>query len=211
MFEDYQFVTAIHGDEQMPVLALGSMGVRQLIANPRALSLKKRFVDTDMNSSFGKSGSGYEISRAKEVLELAPPKSLVIDLHTFKTKSPPFVVIVDLKMMFLAKKTGIKRVVYMKHNVKAGGALINHRNGISVEVGQHKDWKSFETTLSVLDSLRQNQDHDVELYEVYDVIKEKGKYTNFQLYKKQFYPVLSSKNYHEFYGLKAKKINQEEL
>lgn len=209
--KSFQFVTAVHGDELMPVFALGSVGIRQLIANPKALSINKRYVDTDMNSSFGKSGSSYEITRAREVLGLIPSKSLVIDLHTFKTKSPPFVIIVDKKMLALARKTGIKRVVFMKHNVKAGGALINHRYGISVEVGQHKDWRSFETTLSVVDSLRQNQTHDVELYEVYDVIKKAGKYSNFQLYRKKFYPVLSSKNYHGFYGLKARKLNQEDI
>jgi succinylglutamate desuccinylase len=38
------FVTGLHGNEQVPVFALASENVPQIIANPRALSLNKRYL-----------------------------------------------------------------------------------------------------------------------------------------------------------------------
>ena len=35
-----------------------------------------------------------------------------------------------------------KHIVYMKHNIKKGNALINYRKGVSVELGRHDDPKS---------------------------------------------------------------------
>ncbi len=58
------------------------------IGNPKAYEFQKRFVDYDLNRSFGKNATpfGYEKERAKELRSLIEGKfDLVIDLHTTTT------------------------------------------------------------------------------------------------------------------------------
>lgn len=202
------FITGIHGNEQIPVFALAAEGVPQVVANLKALSLNKRFLDNDLNSSFGIKGKGYEIKRAKEILNLIPKKSIIIDFHTFSADSEPFVVIVDKKMIPFALKTGIKHIVLMEHNIKKGNALINHRDGISIEVGHHEDYKSFTTTLNIIKNLKigKKNSNGVNLYAVFGIIKKRGKYINFKQHKDGFVPVLAGEKAYSFYGLKAKRI-----
>jgi len=203
------FVTGMHGNEVIPVFALASQEIPQIVANPKALSLGKRFLDRDLNSSFGIKGDGYEIKRAKEMLGFIPKNSLVVDLHTFSAGSEPFVVIVDKKMIKFACQTGLKRIVLMEHNIKKGNALINHRNGISVEVGNHKNYKSFFTALRVVDKIKAGkaESKGVNLYSVFGIIKKRGKYVNFKQHKDGFIPVLAGEKAYNFYGLKAKKLH----
>lgn len=202
------FITGLHGDEQNPVFALASRGISQIIANPKALSLDKRFIDCDLNSSFGAKGGAYEIKRAKEILNLIPEKSIIVDLHTFSADSEPFAVIVDKKMIKFACQTGLKHIVLMEHNIKKGNSLINHRDGISVEVGNHKNYKSFLMTLKVVDNIKTGKikNKGVNLYRVFGIIKKRGKYINFKKHKDGFIPVLAGEKAYNFYGLKAKKI-----
>lgn len=206
----YQFVTAVHGDETIPVGALASINVSQTIANPRAFARRNRYIDCDLNSSFGQFGNKYEIKRAQELLKILDPSIPVVDFHTFTNPSPPFVIIVDLQMLPLAQKTGIRRIVYMKHNIKAGGALINHCQGISVEVGQHRDYQSFEQTLQVRAHLAQNRQFEsIQLFEVYDILEKPGNYVNFDLHEEGYYPVLAGKSSYKHFGLKARLLGDK--
>ncbi|MDA3815576.1 MAG: succinylglutamate desuccinylase/aspartoacylase family protein, partial [Patescibacteria group bacterium] len=150
------FITGQHGDEPIPILALSSKNVPQIIGNPKALCINKRFLDCDLNNSFGvkSNTSCHEHKRAEELLKIISFKKNIIDFHTFSAESEPFVVIVDKKMIRLAYQAGLKHIVLMEHNIKNGHALINYRNGISVEVGKHNDYESFLTTLKVLDNIK---------------------------------------------------------
>ncbi len=204
-----QFVTALHGNEYMPSLAISSMGLPQTIGNPKALSLGKRYIDADLNGVFGTLGDGYEYTRAKELLKSLDKSTPVIDFHTFSAESEPFAIFVDVDQLDLAKRTGIKKLIFMKKNFKNGKALINHVPGISVEVGTHQSPKSFETTQQVILNLtvENTNKHEVEIYEVFDTINEPGNYINFQEFNNDFYPVLSGPNPYDFYGLKARRID----
>lgn len=203
-----KFVTAVHGNEPMPTLALASMGCDQVVANPKALSLRVRFTKKDMNASFGIGGKTYEEKQAKEVLKKIDKKSYVLDLHTFSTKSDPFVIIVDLKLRDFAATLGFRHVVYMKHNIKKGNALINYRKGVSIELGNHDDEKSFNRACELVKRVRENRlkKRTVKLYEVYDIIKKPGKYVNFKYHKDGFIPVLAGEKAYSFPGLKAREI-----
>lgn len=203
-------MTAVHGNEILPTLALASVGKEQVVANPRALSQGVRFVERDLNASFGTEGNSYEEKRACELMKLIDPKSLVIDFHTFSCESEPFAIIVDLDMIPLASSLGLKYVVYMKHNIKAGHALINHRDGVSIEVGGHSEERSFENTLKILERLENDEIHPekVRVFEVYDRIKEKGDYKNF-IEKYGVVPVLYGERAYPgqgYYGLLAREI-----
>ncbi len=207
------FVTAIHGDEILPALALASVGEAPIIANPQAVSRGIRFIERDLNASFATEGNTIEEQQARKLLETIPTDAFVIDFHTFSCESPPFCIVVDKKNILVASQLGCMHVVYMKHNIKKGHALINVRDGISVEVGKHHDPRSFAETLRIRDRLReQNKAAECTVYEVYDVIARPGDYTNFVVQsegEEYFYPVLAGEQAYKregIYGLKARKI-----
>jgi len=208
--KNIQFVTAVHGNETMPTLALASEGIEQIVGNPAAVAKGVRFIEKDLNASFGAGGNTIEEKRATELDSILDKKRLVIDMHTFSCVSEPFAIVVDLDMIPLASSLGVKHVVYMKHNIKGGHSLINYRQGVSIEVGGHKDSESFEMTKKVLKKLMKDgiKPDKVKLYEVFGRIEEKGEYTNFEE-KNGFIPVLYGERAYDsagFYGLKAREI-----
>jgi len=205
-----QFVTAVHGNEIMPTLALASEGIDQIVGNPQAVAKGVRFIEKDLNASFGTSGDTCEEKRARELGKTLDNTKLVVDFHTFSCVSEPFAIVVDLDMMPLASSLGVKHVVYMKHNIKGGHSLINYHQGVSVEVGGHNDPKSFEMTERVVEKLKRDgiKPDKVKVYEVFGRIEEKGEYINFEE-KNGFIPVLYGELAYDsagFYGLKAREI-----
>lgn len=206
MIKNIQFITGLHGDEHSPILALASIGIDQIVANPKAVSKNTRFIKRDMNASFGTKGSSYEEKEARKLLRRLDKNYLVVDLHTTQTTNTPFVIIVDKKMLPFARKLGVKRVVCMDYNIKKGHSLIDYRNGVSVETGNHNSKTAFRITTEIVTNLRKNKNHPVDIYEVYGKIEKPGKYVNFELYGKQFYPVFAGKNAYGIIGLKARKV-----
>jgi len=211
----FVFVTALHGNEVLPSLALANQGYSQIIGNPRAVSRKVRFIEKDLNASFGTSGNSYEEKRARELLRIIPQEATVIDFHTTLSGKLPFAIVVSHDFVELAHSLGFNKIVYMKHNIKGGNALINHRNGVSIELGTHTDPQVFSRTLRVAQRALESKkkSHPYQLFEVYDIITKKGSYKNFALFQdgeESFYPVLSGKNSYEFFGLKARLLNTAE-
>lgn len=204
------FVTGLHGNERLPVLALAAIGQKQIVANPDAVAKNVRFVEKDMNASFGNGGETYEEKRARAILKIIDKEGLVIDLHTFSMKSKPFVIIVDLQMLNFAKSLGFENVVYMKFNIKSGHALINHRNGVSVELGSHTDPKSFERAIELVGEIKKKNNRvlKTKIYEVYAKIDRSGKYINFREHKDGFIPILAGGKSYDFFGLKARIIKE---
>lgn len=200
------FVTGLHGNERLPILALTAIGEEQIVANPLAVAKNLRLVEKDMNASFGTQGKTYEEKRTLELLSILNPEHLILDLHTFSGESEPFVIIVDLKMLRFAKCLGFKNIVFMKFNIKGGHALINHRKGVSVELGNHTDPKSFERAIKLVNRVKNNNYKIVKtkLFEVYGTIEKPGKYVNFKKHKDGFIPILTGGNSYDFYGLKAR-------
>jgi hypothetical protein len=204
----YQFVTAVHGNESLPTLALASVGLPQVIANPRALAQRVRYTEKDLNASFGTDGTTYEEERAREVTKILDPNKLVIDFHTFSCESESFAIVVDMALLPIAQKLGVKHIAYMKHNIKAGHALINYCPGVSVEVGSHTDPTSFDATLEIIKNLDKSITPKARVYEVFGRIEEKGSYTNFRD-TGEFVPILYGERAYDnqnFYGLKAREI-----
>ena len=224
-------VAGIHGNEYQPVEILEKNKIPFVLGNPRAYQMKKRFVEQDLNGCFGTKNENYESVRARRLLKIIPKNERVIDFHTFSATSEPFVVIVDsppvspsarrggrseagITLLGLAKTTGIKRVVYMKHNIKKGHALINYRNGISVELGHHDSKMIEKRLIKVLKSITKGKPHKINLYEVYGKIpaspkpkrgeKEKDDYINFKS-NGEFIPILAGEKAYNFGGLKARE------
>lgn len=199
------FIAGIHGDEPAPLYALTGKNIPVIAGNPRALLQNKRFIDFDLNASFGRKEKGYEFERANELLKLIPPRSFVVDFHTTTAKTEPLVIIVDRLLIPFAKTTGLKNIVVMQHNIKKGYALINYRRGISIETGNHKSVNSIKTTLSVVDNIRKNKiKQNFRIYEVFDIITKPGIYHNFVLHNEGFFPILAGEKAYPFFGLKAR-------
>jgi hypothetical protein len=201
------YTAGLHGNEYMPVLALSSHKMEFLVGNPRALARGVRYCDRDLNASFGTQKQNYESKRAATLLRLIPKQSRVVDFHTSEGANHPFVIIVDTAMLPFARTLGVKRIVYMKHNIKGGRALINYRQGVSVEVGRHHEPQSFDRTIRIVQNVKSGRRLGrPQLYEVYGKITKPGRYINFSKHRDGFIPVLSGEPAYTFYGLKARRV-----
>lgn len=199
-------MAGLHGNEQAPVHALVSKGISFISGNLEALRSGVRFIDTDLNASFGIETEGYERDRAKEILALISPDDVVIDFHTTSAKGPPFAILTDLAMLPLAERTGVAYAVLMTHNIKNGHALINVRDGVSVELHGYDTEDSFKTTLDVINHLESGAISQLELFEVFEKITEPGTYENFVPGADGTVPVLVGEESYNFIGLRARKL-----
>lgn len=209
--EKIVFVAGVHGNELMPIVALTRAGIPFVLANEASVLAGVRFLEEDLNAVFGVDRETCEAKRAKELLEIISPDSKVVDFHSAPVETEPFAIIVSLAMLSLACTLGVRHVVYMKYNVKAGHALINHRDGVSIEVGNHGDVSAIQRTREYAENVCGDK-RPVVLYEVYDRILKPGNYVNFQEYQEgdeKFIPVLAGNRlYHGGYGLKARIVEQ---
>lgn len=202
-----RIVAGQHGNEKGPVRALISRGCEFVLGNPEAGEKNVRFIDQDLNASYGVDTGTLESKRSQEILDLIPPQDVVIDFHTTSAEGPPFAILMNKAMLPLAERTGLTRAVLMTHNIKKGHALINVRDGIAVEISGYDTQESFDTSLSVLDALESRRSSPLTLYEVYGLITEPGNYKNFVKCEDGFYPVLVGEESYDFIGLKARKVN----
>lgn len=208
------FITGIHGNELAPVFALHTANIPYILANPLANLYGVRYVQKDMNASFGTAGDSYEEVQARKLLKKIDADATLIDFHTMPVASEPFAIIVDLAMLPLAKTLGVKHVVYMDYNPKAGHALINARNGVSVEVGMHGSPESLQRTVKVAHNVLAGKQYPVTLYTVFGEMESYTTQKNFTLFDEKgekYYPVLAGNRPYNFYGLKATITHQETI
>ena len=107
-------IGGVHGNEIVGVkiirklmdeLVIQKGSVFLVIANPKAISLNKRFIDNDLNRSCNEKivGVSNENLIAKEIIDLIKKVDIVIDLHSFRNKiSKPFT-ICDINELELAQ------------------------------------------------------------------------------------------------------------
>lgn len=202
MNHEFQFVAAVHGNESLPHTALNNIGEEHVVGNPLALLFNRRYVHRDLNASFGTIGLAYEQLRAPQVLRQLDGERFVIDFHTFSCDSPPFAIVVDLAMSSLAASLRVEHVVYMKHNIKKGHALINYRDGGSYDLAQ-----------AIVNRLKTDgfKPKPVRIFEVFGRIEKPGNYANLVESLDGFVPILyGEKAYIKqgFYGLKAREMRR---
>ncbi len=193
----------------MPVRALTDAGIGFVLGNPKACEQKVRFTKRDINAAFGVDANDYESRRAQEVLVEIDETNLVVDFHSTESETEPFAIVVDKDMIPFAKTTGVTRIVFMNHNIKDGHALINYRDGVSVEVGLHESKNSYGTTLRTVENVSQRKEHEAALYEVFGAISEPGDYINFHDHADGFIPILANESVYEkegLFGLKAREL-----
>lgn len=205
------FVVGIHGNEQIPVQVLQANTIPFILGNPEALKRNVRFIEKDLNASFGTNGLSLEEKRAKEILIELNQKNpeWIIDFHTTTAETEPFAIVVSLDLVPFAKTLGLKHIVYMKYNIKGGHALINYYPGVSIEAGTHTGSETAPTVEAILAASAQGKQNEATVYEVYEEISEEGMYENFKMNEKGFIPVLAGETSYDFYGLKARILTIE--
>ena len=151
-------IGCVHGDE-----LVGQKIIRELrrlhvvngtlvtiIANTRAIKVKKRFIDQDLNRSFPGSPKGnHEERLAHSMLALLKKADFVLDIHSTTTDTTSAIILTKINRPIkdLLKLFNPKRVVLMEKGV-AKTALTGHcRAGISFEYGKDKSKTTYKETL----------------------------------------------------------------
>lgn len=109
-------IAATHGNELLGIKLYQRLLARRsplldaidfIVGNPRAYAEKLRYIDTDLNRSYGVQGAGYEVLRARKIqeyIELTRP-DIVLDMHTTNCVQPNCLIVHsldgDMKKRFL--------------------------------------------------------------------------------------------------------------
>jgi predicted deacylase len=180
-------VVCMHGDEivgQMVVDELSKLesvngSLSLIIANPPAMAVNQRFVDTDLNRCFpGKVDGLVEERLARDLLEVLPQLDYVIDLHTTNSDIDALAIVVDISKdsKELLQKVPIKKVAFIPPEVFSGSLIGECRAGVSIEFGPDKSGSNFDlvykTTKDILVNLgtltgKRQELRDRVLYEVF--------------------------------------------
>lgn len=142
------FLVATHGDEAFAIDVLKNIerqydkeryGYDWIVANPRALTLGRRFTDKDLNRSAPGSSTSllYEERRAAELIKASKDYNIVIDLHG-SVANCGIVAIVPYPSpanMALARRLPVSRcVVWYAKESDAQGPLTQHMPCPALEI-----------------------------------------------------------------------------
>jgi len=199
-------IYCLHGDElaseEIAKQLNKEFGIKILIGNPKARKRKIRFIESDLNRSFKKSGT-YESNRAEELRQflLKSNEDLIIDLHITTAKMIPVGIMTDPKQLNFAARLGLSDVVLMNKRFSKGGSLIeNIPNSISLEIYPDKN-SIKQAKRFILNGLTPEQKTDnFNIYEVVNIVKKEDaerNAENMRKLKNGYYPI--------FYGEKAYK------
>ena len=208
------FVTAMHGDEPIGVRVINELRKTNLkgkfssiIANPKALEKKVRFIDADLNRVFpGSKNGNYEERRASIIFKKIQKYDCVIDLHGTISKTGIFIIITkfNLKNLRLALLFDIKKIVIWPDANETNGSLVTFvKNGMGLEIesGEKSNIKIKKELKKVLvDFLKgteknlniENEIKNREFFTVVGKIKRKNKkIARLKNWKKvkNFYPI----------------------
>lgn len=158
------FVLGTHWDEQAPIKALDILkknlewqkltkNIKIIYANTEAIKHNKRFIEKDLNRSFGGFGDSSYEERLANSLKLELRKTAYnFDFHTtsFEINGPYWVI--------STYKDTIKEILsglWMINNVfTADECLVKHApNGIAFEVWYEKDPKTITDTVTIMNNI----------------------------------------------------------
>jgi len=225
-------VSLVHGDETLGLDIMRSIKNKKfdgilldcLIANGRAHELGRRFVDSDLNRSFGTEQDTFESGLAKDLKARLKGYDMVIDLHDTPAMTDPFLILTrfNSEMLSQLEYFPIKKVVIMSDCVASGKALIDNCNGVSIELDRNNP-KSIELCRNALCSFLKKSvpRSQKEFYLVFDKLgfgtatkplrnfEETATNVDGRLIK--FYPVLFGETDYDFKCLMATKVPKSTL
>lgn len=176
------FIICQHGDEKSPLEVIKKYfdkKIEYLIAHPHAVKIKKRFIETDLNRSFpGKIDGSLEENLAIKILKKTFNFNEIVDIHTASCETDIFTIITKItkQHLNLARRTGVKKIVYMQDSIASGNALIDHVPvGISVESGKEGESITKIRIKQVIDHfIAGNKIKNCDFYIVYKILKKQN-------------------------------------
>ncbi len=220
-------VTMQHGNEvfgKKIVDHFENSDIDTVIANPKAYEQNERFIETDMNRSYHRSGKkSYEEKRADEIYRLAQKYDFVIDIHT-TTSDVDFVPIiarlndgVKQALSFLPSEN----VALMKFTGVVHSLIGCVDNSISLEFNEDfaKTKEALQVVESLVDGLQENtygSSLSKILYHIVGTIPEDTNLDNEHnfIFSKNhdYYPFLiGEKHYKGYKGFYAEKTSSIQL
>ncbi len=220
-------IAALHGDELFGLKVLSRLhrcddqDIRLRVGNLEAIAKHKRYIDSDLNRSFGASEHSNENVIAedicKEVKDFAP--DLVLDLHTSKSNIGKVAIVAKNNTFIeqVAKQLGLDAIVIMPEYL-TNTSLIGVLPDISISIELGRNFRSDKLAselaekIKTLDTHKQNNANSLPKFRVYKQINKKfsglGNIQNLK-FNKQLggYPFLAGANtYQDFGGFLAKKL-----
>lgn len=119
------------------------------IANIKAVKMRKRFIDRDLNRVFpGKKNGNHEEKLAYRMVNFIRIFDLVIDVHSTETGVDSTLIVTHYESALkpLLKAIAPKRVVFMSAT-KSNALISQARQGIAFEYGKDKDPKTYNETV----------------------------------------------------------------
>lgn len=233
--KDLLILTSVHGDEPdateiMAKLKLdGELNCGWMIANPKALKAKKRFIDIDLNriAPGSEKSKFYESRLAVKVLNECKKYKTVIDLHGSKGNQGVFTIVPNptLENIILAALLPVKNILVWPFNPRRKeGPLMKYIDcGVGIEFGPKETIKTKKLVKEVIDSiLKKKIEFDPEViqqknfYFVYDKVRkinnlERFKdFTSINIDGEEFCPCFVGA-YHGIAFYKTKKMDLKKM
>lgn len=195
-----------------------------IIGNPMAHAKNVRYLESDLNRSYGKQQKTYEEKRATELLQIIKSAKfdLVLDLHTTRCIQPPSIIVGgdSAKTKRFITATSIRHIVHMKHSIVKTSLIGVCSHAVSIEINYKAVSQrllsllcdDIERCILNISSLSAHTE-----YEIYDMLvkdeltdAEVGALINFKKALRGFYPILVGENSYKaqtsYLGFKARII-----
>lgn len=222
-------VAALHGDETFGLKIIAHLraanlpGIETVIAHPEAIAKRKRFLDTDLNRSFGLNSDSREVRIAESIKAqiTAGKYDLLLDIHTSHADVGELAILAGQSPQLIAvsELLGIKNAVIMPHT-QARHSLIGQfpKIGVSLEygIGHRSDKLARQVAERIIELSTTGLDHKVsEAIPVFKVLRtiSRSEVGDRSLINYKFdkqlggYPVLSAKdNYPDHRGFLADRV-----
>lgn len=200
-----------------------------VIGNPKAHAAGERYIESDMNRSYGGELATYEAQQAKRIETLIAENDfdLILDLHTTVCSEPPCIIIEDIydeNKAFL-KASSINKIVLMQNPLVKTSLVGRTKRAIAVEIANE------DINDALLDQLCKDIQKYVDpaketvqksVYKVTDLLlktaitpEDAAKLVNFEMSEQGFIPILVGENSYkkntEYLGFMAQKMQIVEL
>ena len=224
-------ITTQHGDERLGQRLYRSLKTRGgkkydhvdfLCGNPKAYRANVRYIETDLNRSYGTSQpETYEEKRARKIVAKVASKKYdyILDIHTSRSPCDKLLIssALDAKILRIINATNINRVVVMPHQIAKRSFIGSVDSAISIEYDRKiaHSRQTLDDLICIIDNLsntKRKQPSSREVFFVDNIIKpdlpidENAK--NFNKCNLGFYPILftyTGGSYEKYRGFQAKR------
>ncbi len=165
-------VALVHGNEPAGARALArllELGVGPargalvlILAHPEAAARGVRFLERDLNRIWDRldePADGPELRRARLLRPLLSELDVLLDLHTSRVATPPFLIAATDRSLALARALATPPIVVRDHGHAAGRRLVDwgpfadparRATALLLEAGRHDDPASVDAALSCI-------------------------------------------------------------